>query len=253
MSGPTSLRAKLAPVLPIVVCLLLWEGMARGFGSAGSVLPPVSLIFLDAVANHQALAHGVVRTLTETSLGFLAGAAFGLLAGALFAEAPVIERMFFPLFIVSQTVPVVAFGAVIIIWFGNGLLAKVIIAFYLTFFPVTVNTHRGLLGVDVQSVNLLKSFGASPWAVFWKLRVPAALPSIMASLLLGISLSLIGAIVGEWFGDTVGLGILLIQAMYAENMIRLWTVIFCCGLLGSTLYGALAWIGRRYVWWGKDI
>ena len=253
MSTLTSLHAKLAPVLPIVVCLLLWEGLARGFGSTRSVLPPVSSVLLDAVANHQTLARGVARTLTETSLGFVAGAAFGFLAGALFAQAPVIERMFLPLFILSQTVPVVAFGAVIIIWFGNGILAKVIIAFYLTFFPVTVNTHRGLLGADIQCVNLLKSFGASSWTLFWRLRVPAALPSIMASLLLGISLSLIGAIVGEWFGDTVGLGVLLIQAMYAEDMVRLWTIIFCCGLLGSALYGALAWVARRYVWWGRDI
>lgn len=238
---------------PAAVALLLWEIAARQFSGAHSLFPPVSAIALDISSNHSALLQGILRTLTETALGFLLGCAFGFAAGSLFAQVPLAERLFFPLFVLSQTVPVVAFGAVIIIWFGNGLFAKVVIAFYLTFFPVTVNTHRGLTAVDEQSINLLRSFGASPWTIFWRLRVPSALPSIVASVLLGVSLSLIGAIVGEWFGDTVGLGILLLQAMYAEDMVRLWSVVVCCGALGAVLYGGVAWLAKRYVWWSKDV
>jgi NitT/TauT family transport system permease protein len=240
-------------LLPAVVALLIWEITARQFGGEHSLFPPVSSIALDISNNFSALLQGVFRTLTETVLGFLLGCAFGFAAGSLFAQVPIAERLFFPIFVLSQTVPVVAFGAVIVIWFGNGLLAKVVIAFYLTFFPVTVNTHRGLTSVDDQSVNLLLSFGASAWTVFWRLRVPSALPSIVAALLLGVSLSLIGAIVGEWFGDTVGLGILLLQAMYAEDTVRLWSVVVCCGALGAILYGSVAWLAKRYVWWSKDI
>jgi NitT/TauT family transport system permease protein len=89
--------------------------------------------------------------------------------------------------------------------------------------------------------------------MFWRLEVPHALPSIMAALLLGVSLSLVGAIVGEWFGDTIGLGIVLLQAMYAEDMVRLWGAILACGLLGSALYGLVAFAARRWVWWGGEI
>lgn len=243
-------RGALAQFAPLALCVIAWEVLARAFGSATSVLPPVSTILLGAFADGPTLLRGFGRTLSETVLGFLPGVAFGFVAGALFARVRIAERMFFPLFLISQTVPVVAFGALVVIWFGNGILSKVAIAFYLTFFPVTVNTLRGLRAVDTDKVNLLRSFGASDWTLFWRLEVPHALPSIMSALLLGVSLSLVGAIVGEWFGDTVGLGIVLVQAMYAEDMVRLWGAIFCSGVLGSSLYGLVAYAARRWVWWG---
>lgn len=246
-------RAIALQTATIVACLALWEAGARLWGGPYSVLPSVSAVAADAVANHAALLRGIQRTLTETVLGFAAGAAFGFLSGAAFAQFRLLERLLLPLLVVSQTVPVIAFGALVVIWFGNGILSKVVIAFYLTFFPVTVNTLRGLLAVDPQRVDLMRSFGASPWALFWKLRLPFALPAIMASLLLGVSLSLVGAIVGEWFGDTVGLGIMLVQAMYAENMPRLWSIVVACGVLGAGLYGILAAIERRFVWWGREL
>jgi NitT/TauT family transport system permease protein len=249
----TAIRTAAAQFGTLAVCLVVWELLARGIGTSAAILPPISAIALDAAANHEALLRGVLRTLSETALGFVAGALFGFCAGAVFAESRPLERLLFPVFIVSQTIPVVAFGALVVIWFGNGILSKVVIAFYLTFFPVTVNTHRGLLAVDPQHINLLRSFGASRWKLFWVLRFPSALPSIAAALLLGVSLSLVGAIVGEWFGDTVGLGILLVQAMYAENMPRLWAIVFACGILGATLYWALAAVQRRFVWWGSEV
>ncbi|MGE0714908.1 MAG: ABC transporter permease [Alphaproteobacteria bacterium] len=237
----------------ILGCLALWEAGARIWGGPYSVMPAVSAVAADAFANHATLLRGILRTLTETVLGFAAGAAFGFLCGAAFAQFRLLERLLLPLLVVSQTVPVIAFGALVVIWFGNGILSKVVIAFYLTFFPVTVNTLRGLLAVDQQRIDLMRSFGASAWTLFWKLRLPFAMPAIMAALLLGVSLSLVGAIVGEWFGDTVGLGILLVQAMYAENMPRLWSVVVACGALGAGLYGILAAIERRFVWWGRDL
>ena len=100
-----------------------------------------------------------------------------------------------------------------------------------------------------ERLDLFRSFGASRWMVFWKLRLPFALPSIMTSLILGSSLSLVGAIVGEWFGATRGLGILLVQAMYAENLAAIWSVIVACGAIGVSLYGILASIQKRWVWW----
>ncbi len=237
----------------ILACVALWEAAARIWGGPYSVMPAVSAVLADMVVNHVALARGILRTLTETVLGFAAGAAFGFLAGAAFAQFRLLERLLLPLLVVSQTVPVIAFGALVVIWFGNGILSKVVIAFYLTFFPVTVNTLRGLMSVDPQRVDLMRSFGASPWTLFWRLRLPFALPAIMASLLLGVSLSLVGAIVGEWFGDTVGLGIMLVQAMYAENMPQLWSIVVACGVLGAGLYGILAAIERRFVWWGREL
>jgi NitT/TauT family transport system permease protein len=191
--------------------------------------------------------------LSETLIGFAIGATIGFAFGSMFAVSRVLERLLFPLFIVSQAIPVIAFGALVVMWLGNGIWSKVAIAMYLTAFPVTVNTCRGMQAVDPQRIALLRSFGAGPWMLFWRLRVPYALPSIAAALKLGLSLGLVGAIVGEWFGDTVGLGILLLQAMYNENMPRMWSLILVCGAIGILLYAAFEAIERRWIWWKQEI
>lgn len=245
--------AWLPPLLVFVAFLIAWEVVGHLQTGRVRVLPPVSAVITDMIQSREMLWRGFVHTLNEAILGFIAGAVFGFFMGVLFAEVRVLERMFFPIFVVSQTIPVVAFGALVIIWFGNGMLSKVVIAFYLTFFPVTVHTHRGLLAVDQQRIDLLRSFAASRWTLFWRLRLPFAMPSIMTSLVLGSSLSLVGAIVGEWFGSTKGLGIMLVQAMYVENMVRLWSIIVVCGLIGIGFYGLLTWAQRRWVWWGGEI
>ncbi|MAM75632.1 ABC transporter permease [uncultured Tistrella sp.] len=240
------------PLLTIITLAILWEGITRIFEVPASFFPPLSVVLADAASVWSYLLRSTGRTFLETVLGFLTGSAFGIFCGVVFAYSRNLERALFPLFVVSQTIPVIAFGALVIIWFGNTILSKVIIAFYVTFFPVTVNTHRGLLGCDPQKVALMKSFGAGEWTIFRKLRFPTALPVIAVALRLGISLSLIGAIVGEWFGDTVGLGVMLIQAMYTEAVPRLWAIILACGLLGSALYAVVSLFERKFIWWRQD-
>jgi NitT/TauT family transport system permease protein len=233
--------------------IVLWEVGLRVFGVSSHVMPLASAVFRDMGASWDLIGRGIVRTLSETLIGFAIGAAIGFVFGSLFAASRAMERLLFPLFIVSQAIPVIAFGALVVMWLGNGIWSKVAIAAYLTAFPVTVNTCRGMQSVDPQRIALLCSFGAGPWTLFWRLRVPFAMPSILAALKLGISLGLIGAIVGEWFGDTVGLGILLLQAMYNENLPRMWGVIVICGVLGILLYALLELVERLWVWWKPEI
>ena len=228
---------------------LVWLVAVPLFGIKARYLPGLPAVLRDGWSVWPALAAGFWRTLVETVLGFLLGSAFGLLCGGVFASVRLIERAVFPLFVALQTIPVIAFGAVVVLWFGNTILAKVVIAFFLTFFPVTVNTLRGLQACDPQRVALMRSFGASAGQVFLKLALPTALPVIMVGLKLGVSLSLAGAIVGEWFGDTVGLGVMLLQALYFEQVPRVWVLIITTGLLGTLLYGLLALVERRFVWW----
>lgn len=242
------------PLAAVLSLGILWEVGPRLFAISPQFFPPLSAVLADATspAIWPFLLRSLGRTFAETVLGFLCGALFGIACGILFSQVRTAERVLFPLFVVSQTIPVIAFGALIIIWFGNTIVSKIVIAFYLTFFPVTVNTHSGLNACDPQKINMLRSFGASRFKIFWKLQFPAALPTIAVALRLGISLSLIGAIVGEWFGDNLGLGVMLIQAMYTEHVPRLWAIIIACGLLGSSLYGVVAILERRFIWWRGD-
>lgn len=238
-------------LVTLLLVLLFWQGSVTLFSISPRYLPSISMVAQDLQTNAAQLLASTSRTLLETVLGFALGTLFGVACGILFFYVSWIDRAWFPLFVVSQTIPVIAFGALVVIWFGNTLFAKVMIAFYLTFLPVTLNTKRGLQMVDDMHISLLRSFGASGLKRFLILHFPAAAPSIFVALKLGISLSLVGAIVGEWFGDTVGLGVLLIQSMYNEDVVRMWTLIVICGLCGALLYALVERCERKLAWWGK--
>ncbi|MGI4951588.1 MAG: ABC transporter permease [Janthinobacterium lividum] len=239
-------------LLGVLVAGLLWEGAVLLFGIRPAYLPRLSAILAAIAATPGAYLDGFLRTLAETLIGFAAGTLVGVLNGAAFFRWPVLRDMLFPIFVVSQTIPVIAFGALVVLWFGNTLAAKAVIAFYLTFFPVTVNTLLGLQSVDRAQVALLRSFGAGGRSLLLRLQLPTALPQIFVALRLGASLSLVGAIVGEWFGDTTGLGVLLLQAMYNENVVGLWAAILCAAVLGTGFYAAVAEAERRLVFWGAE-
>lgn len=250
LGGAGAAALRLAGGLAAVA--VAWQASVLLFGIRPYYLPKLTVV-LDAIAaTPEAYAASVARTAAETLLGYLAGAAFGILLGSMFFRHKVLKDTFFPLFVISQTIPVIAFGAVIVLWFGNTLFAKAVMAFYLTFFPVTVNTLLGLQSVDPAQVALMKSFGAPHRQVFWKLQFPNALPQIFVALRLATSLSLVGAMVGEWFGDTSGLGVLLLQATYNENVVAIWAALLVASALGTLFYASVAGIERRLVFWKAE-
>lgn len=241
-----------SPYASIVYVALAWLVLVPLLKIDPRYLPPLPVVIADGLSVWPDLVAGFWRTLVETLLGFLAGVVLGVACGVAFAWWRMLERALFPIFVALQTVPVIAFGAIVVIWFGNTIMAKVVIALYLAFFPVAVNTLRGLELADPQKIALMKSFGASGLQMFLKLSLPTALPNIVIGMKLAVALSLAGAIVGEWFGDTVGLGVMLLQALYFEQIPRVWVLIIACGALGTLLYGVLALLERRLVWWRPD-
>ena len=247
-----ALRGLLRLLLGLAIAAAVWEGAVLAFAIRPEYLPRLSTILSIIAATPEAYVQGFLRTLAETLIGFAAGALIGVLNGVLFLRAPALRDMLFPVFVVSQTIPVIAFGALVVLWFGNTLLAKAVIAFYLTFFPVTVNTLLGLQSVDPRQIALLRSFGASRRQILFRLQLPAALPQIFVALRLGSSLSLVGAIVGEWFGDTTGLGVILLQAMYNEQVPVMWAAILCAAVLGMGFYALVALAERWLVFWGAE-
>ena len=239
-------------LLGLVIAALVWEAAVRLLRINPYYLPRLSTILAAMAATPRAYVDGFVRTLAETLIGFAAGGGFGVLIGIVFFRLRALREMIFPIFVVSQTIPVIAFGALVVLWFGNTLLAKAVIAFYLTFFTVTVNTLLGLESVDPRQVALMRSFGASQRQVLLRLQLPTALPHIFVALRLASSLSLVGAIVGEWFGDTTGLGVLLLQAMFTENVVATWGALLAAALLGTGFYAVVAAAERRLVFWSAE-
>ncbi|APG46710.1 ABC transporter permease [Phaeobacter porticola] len=193
--------------------------------------------------------HGQV-TLSATLLGFVIGTGLGILLAVGIVHSRVMDMSVMPWAIVSQTIPIIALAPMIIVVLYSigvqGILPKAIISAYLSFFPVVVGMVKGLRSPDQMQLDLLKTYGASTGQGFWKLRFPASMPYLFASLKIGIAASLIGAIVGELpTGAVAGLGARLLAGSYYGQTVQIWSALFAAAILAAVLVALLGLIERR--------
>ena len=220
----------------ILVLLGVWEILVHVLIVAPFILPPPSQIFAKLFSNYRLLlSHGSV-TLVEAIGGFVLGASAGTTCAIAMARSRLIERMLYPLVISSQTFPKEALAPLFVIWFGFGLFPKVFIAGLISFFPVVVNTTRGLLSVDPLVLDLMHSLSASQRQIFTKVRLPNAIPYLFAALKMCITLSVIGAVVGEFMGASAGLGHLIRLANSELATDLMFAALIALGLMGTSLF-----------------
>lgn len=188
-------------------------------------------------------------TAREAVFGFLLGATTGFLLGIAFAHSRLLERGFLPYIVASQTIPILAIAPMVVVWLGAGLFSVAIIAAYLTFFPVTINTLRGLRSADPRAHELMDSYAANRWSVLWKLRVPASMPYLFTALKISAPASVVGAIIGELPSSIQGgLGgaILNYSQYYVTSPASLWATNVIAALLGIGFFGAV-FVAERFV------
>lgn len=223
---------------PLTVFVLFvggWESIVRLLGIEEYILPKPSDIVNAAAGQWENLLASVTTTILEAVIGFLISVVLGIFIAILLALSKIVERSVYPYAIILQTIPIVAVAPIIVIWFGAGMNAIVIISFLISFFPILSNTLIGLNSTDQNMKNLFYLYNASKLQTIWKLRIPAALPYILAGLKISCSLSVVGAIVGEYIagigGGQGGLGYGITVAAS-----RLQTpYLFACGLSASVL------------------
>ena len=180
-----------------------------------------------------------IFTFREALVGFLFGSLLGLLLGVLFVHFRLLERGCMPYVVASQTVPILAIAPMVIIWLKAGWFSVAVIAAYLTFFPVTINTLRGLRSPDPRALELMRSYAATPWHILWKLRFPAALPYIFTAFKISATASVVGSIIGELpsgIRDGLGGAILNFNQYYISGPERLWAVILVSAVVGIAFY-----------------
>ena len=185
----------------------------------------------------------------EIALGFLIGAAAGMVIGALLATSRLAERVVYPFIVFLQVLPKVAIAPLLIIWLGFGIKSKVVLIALLVAFPVLVNTLEGLKATPQSRVDLLRSYGANRWQLFWQVRLPTAAPYIFAGLDIGIVFSPVGAVVAEFVGATEGLGVSVQQAQLNLDTAGVFALLIILGVLGIALHTALLLVRRRVVFW----
>lgn len=243
-------RTVLPVVAALVVFVVAWQLAVAIGGIQPSILPPPVLVgqrFVEAFAEGTIQPH-LATTLQEIAVGLTVGAVLGLLAGYVMARSPLAERLLSPYIVAAQAVPILALAPLLAIWFGPGLLSKVVICALIVFFPVAVSTMVGIRTVDPRLLELGRSLRATPRQRLWTIEVPAALPSIFGGLRVGVTLAVIGAIVGEWSGASRGLGVLINLARGSLFDIPLmFATLLTIALVGVVLYLAVVLVERRLV------
>lgn len=238
-------------IIAFCASMVAGEVIVRAFQVPTYILPAPSKV---AAALWRGFASGLyqkhlVHTLIETLLGFLLGSAIGFALGAAVALNRYVECFFYPYIVMFQSVPKVALAPLVVVWFGLGLKSQVVNVALVACFPIIVNTIAGLKSTDEDRVDLMRSLAASKWQAFWMLRLPGALPFVMAGVEVSMVFALIGAIVAEFVGAPAGLGMLIQSMNFNMDVAGQFSVLLILSVLGLLLNRSIVLIRRRILFW----
>ena len=233
-----------------VAFVLAWKAIVIIGGLPPYILPPPEIVgqrFITAWADGTMAPH-LWATFVEVVLGLLVGAGLALVVGYALARSALIERLLSPYLVAAQAIPILALAPLLVLWFGPGLVSKVVICALIVFFPVAVATMVGIRSVDSRLLELGRSLRATPRQVLLTLEIPAALPSILGGLRVGVTLAVVGAVVGEWAGASQGLAVLINLARGSLFDIPLmFATLVMIAIVGIALYLVVVILERRLV------
>jgi NitT/TauT family transport system permease protein len=234
--------------------LLLWEALSRLLVANALFLAPPSQIFyaVYALARSGELWVHIRISALEFAIGYLIASAFGIALGLGIASSVRFKQVMQPWISGLYATPTVALAPLFILWFGIGIWSKVLVVIFLVLFPVTINTEAGLRTTSERLIEMLRSFGATPRQIFFKVSLPSATPFILAGLKLGIGRGLIAVVVAEMFGSRAGLGRLISQSADAFNMPELFAGVILLAGAGITMTAGFSWLEGKLVPWTKD-
>jgi NitT/TauT family transport system permease protein len=245
-----SRSALLSVAAALVVFVVVWQVVVIVSGFPPYILPPPGAVasrFVTAWTQGTIQPH-LIATLQEVALGFAVGAGSAVVIGYALARSALVERLLSPYLVAAQATPILALSPLIALWFGPGLVGKVVICALIVFFPVAVATMVGIRAVDARLLELGRSLRATRRQVLTTLEIPAALPSILGGMRVGVTLAVVGAIVGEWAGADRGLGVLINLARGSLFDIPLmFATLLTIALVGIVLYLVVVLIERRLV------
>ena len=236
-------------VITLALVCFLWEVYVSISATPDYILPPPSSIFRELMTNPETYASEGGITLLEAVAGFILGTTMAIGAAIIMSHSRFLERSFLPLAILVKVTPIIAVAPLFVIWFGFGPMPKILIAALMSFFPALVNGVTGFRAIDPGVLDFLKSLDASSQEIFFKARLQYALPYLFAAFKVSIPLSIIGAVVGEWFSGDQGLGSTIIVAHHNLDMPTLFAAILTLGFIGVMLNILLSMLEKKVLFW----
>ncbi|MFF2016975.1 ABC transporter permease [Paenibacillus sp. NPDC058177] len=244
-----ALSSSAPPTVAFIGFFLVWEALVRLIGLNALTLPAPSSVLAELFGHLSFYLPHAWTTLYEAIGGFLLGSVLALTGGIIMAHSRLIERSLLPLAVLANVTPISAIAPLLMIWFGFGALPKVLIAAIVTFFPMLVNSITGFRSVDANNYEYMKSLHASKMEIFLKLRLPNSLPYLFSAARTCVSLSVMGAVVGEWSGSTEGLGNLVMLSSNNMQMNQVFASILLLALMGIILTNLVRLVERRVLSW----
>ncbi len=240
-------------VLPLTLMgfVAIWAFVVRVGDYAPFILPGperVAARLVEMLRNGSLWQHSFV-TLSEIGLGLFLGLIGATCLGYLVSKSWLIDQILSPLIVASQAIPIVALAPLLVIWFGPGTLSKVLVCALVVFFPALINTMVGLRSVEPDLIDLMRSLQASRWQILIKLELPSALPVLLGGLKVSATLSVIGAVVGEFTGADRGLGFLVAQSRGLYDTAQMFVAFGALATIALALYGVALWLERRLLHW----
>lgn len=223
-------------VILLLLLLLGWE-IAANQVNKPFILPSPTLILAKMVELHEVLfkVH-LLATLEVVLIGLFISIVFGVSLAVWMNMSTLAEKTFFPIVIASQTIPIIALAPIFVLWFGYTIWSKVVVTVLITFFPITIGAFDGLRSTSKDHIDLLRTMGANRWQTFFKIQVPTALPYFFSGLKVAVTLSVIGAAIGEWLGANAGLGYFSRRMMTQFDGAGVFAPIVWLSILGITLF-----------------
>lgn len=237
------------PLILILFAIFSWHAVAIRSGLSAFILPSPGEVVKAAWETRDLLVSAIGTTMLETLIGLLVAVFLGMALAAAMDLSSFMRRALYPILVASQTVQILAIAPLLIIWFGFGLLPKVIIVILVCFFPMAVNTADGLASADPDHIALLKAMGANRGQIWRLVRLPSALPSFFSGLRIAVTYSVVGATIGEWVGGSEGLGLYMLRSKNALATDQVFVAIVVTSAISIGLFAVIYFLERVSLRW----
>ena len=247
-----NIENKLIPVVFQLLILFIWQISIDKWKVPQYILPSPRDISISLVNIFPSLTKHIYATLQAALIGFLISILLALILAILMDNVKLIKKCIYPILVVSQTVPIIALAPLFVIWFGFGVLPKIIVVVLVCFFPMVISLIDGLESVDKDMVNLLKTMGANKFQIFTMVKLPSSTVNFFSGLRIAATYSIMGAVIGEWLGGDKGLGVYMLRAKKSYALDRMFAVIIIIVILSMTLFGLLYLLQYFFTPWSRN-
>ncbi|ASK61019.1 nitrate ABC transporter permease [Virgibacillus phasianinus] len=240
------------PVLVLLLLFFLWETASRIFEIPAWLLPAPSQIWKVGVAEWPSYQHHLFATIRLTLIGFSIGTLVGIVVASCLHLLPLVREACYPLIVLSQNIPIIVLAPLLVIWFGFGMLPKIIIITLVCFFPIVIAALDGFRQTDSDLMHYMKMAGASRAQLFKKLEWPHALPSVFSGLKISATYSVMGAVIAEWLGASEGIGVYMTLASSSFRTDRVFVAIFLIMILSLLFFACIHLLEKKVVKWKPE-